>query len=63
MQKTWVEEHRISYGRERWMNDIPSAQVQSFQQDVLFVTDSMTFSANFLQVLRSKCPSNRLIIE
>ena len=62
MQKVWAREHDISYSQTEWIIDILMAQVKHFQPDLLFVSDYITYSAEFLRCLRHECPSIRLVI-
>lgn len=61
-QKVWAWEHNIAYEPDNWLTDIVAAQVKYFQPDILFVNDYYTYKKEFLDYLRSECPSIRLVI-
>lgn len=61
-QKAWAQEHGIVYDEDNWLTDIIAAQVKYFRPDVLFVNDYHTYKKEFLDHLRSECPSIRLIV-
>ena len=61
-QKAWAQEHDIVYEPDNWLTDIIAAQVKYFRPDVLFVTDYYTYKKEFLDYLRSECPSIRLVV-
>lgn len=62
MQKAWVRENGKADTSSEWIYEIVTAQVESFAPDVLFVNDYVTFTADFLRHLRSRCPAIRLVL-
>ena len=61
-QRAWAQEQGIRYDESNWLTHITAAQVKHFQPDVLFVNDYYTYTREFLDFLRSECPSIRLVI-
>jgi spore maturation protein CgeB len=62
MQKAWARENGVNYNKEKWVTDILLAQVKHFRPDVVFVFDYSSFSAEFINYLRSECPSIQLVV-
>ncbi|TRT56206.1 MAG: glycosyltransferase family 1 protein [Microcystis aeruginosa Ma_QC_C_20070703_M131] len=62
MQKAWALENRIKFREKSWLTDIIKAQVESFCPDILFADDYGAYKADFIQQLRSCCPSVKLVL-
>jgi spore maturation protein CgeB len=62
LQKAWAKEHGMTKLGKDWMFQIVWAQVRSFQPDVLFIDDYVTFSREWISQMRQDCPSIRLVI-
>jgi spore maturation protein CgeB len=62
MQKSWANEHGITYDANEWLFDIATAQVEAFQPEALIVADYSTLNADFLRHLKRRCPSIRLVL-
>ena len=61
-QKAWAREQGVRYDEGNWLTAITAAQVKHFRPDVLFVNDYFTYTREFLDYLRSECPSIRLVV-
>lgn len=60
-QMSWAKEQGLgSLGN--WQLDITEAQICKFQPDILFVDDYALFSKAWLDRVREKCPSIRLVL-
>jgi spore maturation protein CgeB len=62
MQKAWARENSIKFREKSWLTDIIKAQVQSFRPDIVFADDYGAYTADFIQHLRSCCPSIKLVL-
>lgn len=62
MQKAWASENGVTFAEQNWLFDITTAQVEAFKPEVLFVNDYVTYTAEYLRELRTKCPSIKLVI-
>lgn len=62
MQKAWARENSIKFREKSWLNDIIEAQVRYFCPDILFADDYGAYNADFIQQLRSCCPSIKLVL-
>jgi len=62
LQFAWAREHGIKEVRQSWILDIPIAQICTFQPDVLFLDDYSLFSKQWIEFLRDRCPSIRLVM-
>lgn len=64
IQKTWIKENGIEVNTEqpRWELKVAAEQVIRNQPDIIFVGDHFFFDNAWLNELRKRCPSIRLII-
>jgi len=62
LQKRWAAENGVGYNEASWLFDIVAAQVKAFKPDVLFVTDYIVFTAEFVRMLKAECPSIKLTL-
>jgi len=60
MQKAWINENGLK--DDFSIEDIVNKQIEYFKPDVVYFQDSITFSGRFINSLRKKNPSIRLII-
>ncbi len=62
LQKIWAKENNLKIFDQSWLQEIITAQVKSFQPDVLFVDDYVTFTKELIENLRRECPSIKLVL-
>lgn len=62
LQKLWAKENGIKYDDRNWLRDIVSAQLKTFQPDVLFLDDLYYFDDTQRQFLRDVSPKPVKII-
>lgn len=61
-QEAWARENGVRFDEETWLFDISLAQIKAFAPDVLLINDHHTFGRDYLDVVRSRCPSIRLVV-
>lgn len=61
-QKQWANENFIKYNESNWILEITLKQVVYFKPDILLINDYHTFTYNFLELVKEKVPSIRMII-
>ncbi len=62
LQIAWAREKNIRFNSKRWIYDIAEAQIENFQPDIVFIHELRGTTASWIQRLREKNPSIKLII-
>lgn len=62
MQTAWARENQIPYQRITWFRDIITAQIRSFQPEILFIDDHLAYPPAFIAEVRQSCPCVRLVV-
>jgi spore maturation protein CgeB len=62
IQRAWARENGMRQPGRDWLLRLAAKRVEAVNPDVLFVTDYITFSRAWIDELRSRCPSLRLVL-
>ncbi len=62
LQRAWARENGYEQPGGNWLHQLASKRIQAFQPDVLFVNDYISFSRAWIEEIRARCPSIRLVL-
>jgi spore maturation protein CgeB len=62
MQRRWLTENGLRCNSRNWILEITALQIIHFKPEILFLDDYSTFTYSWIQEIRSRCPSIRLVI-
>jgi len=62
LQRAWMNERGANWPELTWTTAVPMLQAEAFQPDILLISTPRTHDVAWLQALRGKCPSLRLIL-
>lgn len=61
-QRSWMEEHALPWPELTWKASVAAHQVVEFKPEILFIDAPRDFNVAWMQSLRERCPSIRLIV-
>ncbi|WP_035992812.1 glycosyltransferase [Leptolyngbya sp. KIOST-1] len=61
LQRKWVNDHQYAFKQDHWLIDIVEAQIVHEKPDILFLADTSRFSAEWINEIKEKCPSIKLV--
>jgi spore maturation protein CgeB len=62
VQRAWAKERGLEHLGKDWLHQIAVKRIEDFQPDILFINDYLTFNRSWIEGMRSRCPSIRLVL-
>ena len=62
IQRVWARENGLSQPGRDWLLRLAADRVKAAAPDILFISDYTTFSRAWIEDLRTKCPSIRMVL-
>ncbi|MFN8370759.1 MAG: glycosyltransferase [Bacteriovoracaceae bacterium] len=62
LQNAWACEHKLDFNFATYTFDIIEAQIYEEQPDILYMDDYINFNEHWIEKIRKKCPSIKLVM-
>ena len=62
LQRAWASEQGYEQPGRGWLHQLAAKRIEDLRPDILFINNYVTFNRRWIEELRSRCPSIRLVL-